>query len=68
MTKSPSKTFNVIVMETRAVEVIYTVEAENEQEAREKAEQGDTIDSFTMSNSFDIIGRNVWDVEEIENV
>lgn len=53
-----------IVSEKRAYDVRYTVEADSLEEARERAERGETVDEFAGEDDrFDVVGREI--IEEL---
>jgi len=54
--------YRVEVVETRTVDVIYLVEADSENEARQKAENGETVDE-DHPVAREIINRSVFEVE-----
>jgi hypothetical protein len=58
------KTYTISIIETLTRDVIYQVEANNIEEAREKALSGDTISEEIDSPSGDIIDRSIWGVKE----
>ncbi len=43
--------YTILVAETRAVDVEYTVEADSQQEAEQRAVEGDTVDEYTVRDN-----------------
>lgn len=54
--------YTAIVIETIAVQKIYTIEADSEDEAREKAENGETEQERTLREQ-GVLARDVEDVQ-----
>ena len=52
--------YQATIVETRTVQVIYTVEADSEDEAREKLENGETEDELELSNSAEVLNRTLY--------
>jgi hypothetical protein len=53
-------TYEVEVIETRAVKVIYTVEADTAQEAEDCGVIGDTVNEQEIPSSVEVINRVVY--------
>jgi hypothetical protein len=64
LTGEKEKTFSVQVVETRTILVTYEVTAETEEEARQKAEDGETESETDHNHTLEVIGRTIFSVEE----
>lgn len=61
--------YAVKIVETMSVECVYYVEAETPEEAETLALNGETIDSYTVPCSEEVISRETWDYPiAIENL
>jgi hypothetical protein len=51
--------YDFLVIETRTVRVYYAVDAASDEEAREKVEQGETIEEHEVPLSTEVVNRTI---------
>lgn len=60
-------TFEVEVVETQAVTVLYEIEARSEEEARTKATIGDTVSETSLSGCGEVLHREITGMHLVDS-